>query len=57
MKSADLIESAKVELSHDLVHPFHNLKQLRVTRRDFHTEKCPAKDVTMTETFFFFIRV
>lgn len=44
MKSADLIESAEVELFHDLVHSFHNLKKLGVTCRDFHTEKRPAED-------------
>lgn len=44
IKSADLIESAKAELVHDPVHPFHNLKKLRVTCRDFHTEERPAGD-------------
>lgn len=43
-KSADLIVSAKVELFHDLVHSFHNLKKLSVTCGDFHTEKSPAED-------------
>ena len=40
--SSYLIECVKVKFYHSFVHYFHNLCQLNMSSRHFHSQKCPV---------------